>query len=206
MSESTGSKAMTRILQALRQTPGLSPAEIGKRAYVGENTLSGGGYLKQLKDAGQIHISGWRRNGSGAFTTPLYSAGQARDCERPRITVENRQAPGMARLLAAIRSYGPIDYAEAATIAELSRHTAKNAGYLKALSAQGKIHIAGWRHATNGPMRPVYAFGPGPDVPRPARRSPADKLRLYRLTNKAAAGLIALQVQIILGKIKVPVA
>src|SRR5512140_1088670 len=110
------SRAVQRIVDVLRRSPGLSKEEIAERAFVGAATLSGGGYLKSMKEAGLIHVSGWARNASGGFTTPLYSAGASADCERPQVTAQNRAAPGMERVLDAIRLNGPLDYREAAAI------------------------------------------------------------------------------------------
>jgi len=190
--------AADRIINALRAAPGLSREEIAARAYVGENTLSGGGYLKSMKLAGLIHISGWRRNTSGAFTTPLYSAGAEDDCKRPRICDENRQAPGMERLLEAIMNHGPIDYRQAAKLAALSPNTVKNAGYLEALLSQKKIHIADWRRGQHGPMRAMFDYGPGKSAPRPTPNSNAEKLKSLRLKKKILSGNLAAQVKTLL--------
>jgi len=190
--------AADRIINALRAAPGLSREEIAARAYVGENTLSGGGYLKSMKLAGLIHISGWRRNTSGAFTTPLYSAGAEDDCKRPRICDENRQAPGMERLLEAIMNHGPIDYRQAAKLAALSPNTVKNAGYLEALLSQKKIYIADWRRGQHGPMRAMFDYGPGKSAPRPTPNSNAEKLKSLRLKKKILSGNLAAQVKTLL--------
>ena len=188
-------KAVARIIKALRDAPGLSREEIARHAFVGETTLSGGGYLKAMKQEGLIHISGWRRNASSAFTTPLYSAGQNNDCKRPRITEGNRAAPGMERLLEAIRRHGPIDYRQAAKLAGLSPTTAKNSGYLEALVSQQKIHVCDWRRGQNGPMRPIYECGPGKEAPRPMPRNSAEKSRNYRWRKMASSGSFAIQVR-----------
>lgn len=187
------SKAIERILSALREAPGLSRRGISERAYVGETTLSGGGYLKQMKQEGLIHVSGWLRNASGAFTTPLYSLGREVDCKRPRITRENRSAPGMKRLLDAIRDYGPIDYRQAAKITGLSPNTVKGAGYLEALVRQRAVHVSGWRRARNGPMRPIYDFGHGIGTPKHEPRTRAEISRDHRWRKLGYAGSLAIQ-------------
>lgn len=189
------SRAVQRVVDVLRRSPGLSKEEIAERAFVGAATLSGGGYLKAMKDAGLIHVSGWARNASGGFTTPLYSAGASGDCARPQVTAQNRAAPGMQRLLEAVRDAGPLDYREAARLAELSPHTVKNAGYLELLVEQDKLHVAGWRRGRNGPMRPVYAFGPGEPAPKPAPLSAAEKARAHRWRRAAVAGVSSLAMQ-----------
>jgi hypothetical protein len=190
------SRAVQRIVEVLRRSPGLSKEEIAERAFVGTATLSGGGYLKSMKEAGLIHVSGWARNASGGFTTPLYSAGASADCERPQVTAQNRAAPGMERVLDAIRRNGPLDYREAASLAGLSANTVKNAGYLDLLVTQGKLHVAAWRRASRGPMRAVYALGPGKSAPKPLPLSAAEKSRSHRWRRAATAGSSSLAMQV----------
>lgn len=181
-------RAVERILNVLRRAPGLAKEEIAEQAYISVNTLSGGGYLRSMRRQGLIFISGWRRNGAGAFTTPLYSVGSNPDYPKPRIGDENRAAPGMARLLDVIEKYGPIDYRQAAQLSGLSANTVKNANYLEALMTQGKIHISGWRCAhRNGPMRAEYKLGNQPNQPRPGARTAAEKSRIYRWRKEVAA-------------------
>jgi hypothetical protein len=189
------SRAAQRVVEVLRRSPGLSKEEIAERAFVGAATLSGGGYLKSMKDAGLIHVSGWARNASGGFTTPLYSAGPSADCVRPQVTAQNRAAPGMQRLLEVVRQAGQLDYREAAALAGLSPNTVKNAGYLDLLVAQGKLHVTGWRRASRGPMRAVYAFGPGETAPKPAPLTGAEKSRSHRWRRAAVAGASNLAMQ-----------
>lgn len=180
-------RAAERILATLRRAPGLTKEEIAERSYIGVNTLSGGGYLKALRRDGLIFISGWQRNGSGGFTTPLYSLGSGPDYPKPGVDEANRAAPGMARLLEVIEKYGPIDYRQAARLSGLSLNTVKNSDYLDALLQQGKIHISGWRRARNGPMRPVYKTGAGETPPPLAPYTPAEKSRTFRWRREVAA-------------------
>ncbi|HTY02664.1 MAG TPA: winged helix-turn-helix domain-containing protein [Rhodocyclaceae bacterium] len=180
-------RAVERILATLRRAPGLSKEEIAERSYVGLTTLSGGGYLKTMRREGLIFISGWRRNGSGGFTTPLYSLGGGPDYPKPGVDEANRAAPGMARLLEVIEKFGPIDYRQAAKLSGLSLHTVKNSDYLDALLTQGKIHISGWRRARNGPMRPVFKSGSEEHEPRLAPYSPTEKSRIHRWRRQVAA-------------------
>lgn len=177
----------TRILMALQRHPGLTREEIAQQAYVAPSTLSGGGYLRHMKELGLIYISGWRRNASGAFAIPQYSAGCAHDYPRPGTTVESREAPGMQKLLEVIERFGPLDYRQAARLAGLSPNTVKNAGYLKSLIAKGMVYISGWRRARNGPPRPLYESGTGHSLPPPEPLSPAEKSRRHR-SYKAATG------------------
>jgi hypothetical protein len=187
--ESSNSRAKERILNALRRAPGLSKEEIAERAFVALTTLSGGGYLKALREEKVIFVSGWRRNGSCGFSTPLYSLGTGPDYPKPSIEDENRSAPGMQKLLEAIERHGPVDYRQAAALAGLAAVTAKNAGYLRALASQGKVHICGWRRARNGPMRPLYCIGAGADQPPLSAYTPAEKSRTYR-RRKGASGYL----------------
>jgi len=171
----------------LTRQPGLSREEIAEQAFVGATTLSGGGYLKEMKKLGLIHISGWRRNSAGSFCIPLYSVGLCEDYVRPSITAKNRSAPGMARLLEAIESQGPLDYRQAAGQAGLSPHTVKNAGYLEALVVQGKIYVVEWRRSQRGPFRPVYEAGQGIAATPPVPLSSAEKSHAHRQRRQAVA-------------------
>lgn len=188
-------RAAERILATLRRAPGLTKEEIAERAYVSVSTLSGGGYLKALRRDGMIFISGWQRNGSGGFTTPLYSLGAGPDYPKPGVDEENRAAPGMARLLDVIEKFGPIDYRQAAKLSGLSLNTVKNSDYLEALLTQGKIHISGWRRARNGPMRPIYMTGAQAGEARLAAYTPAEKSRAFRWRREVAANAASFAAQ-----------
>ena len=100
------SPACSRILAALARQSGLTRKELAAAAYVGETTLSGGGYLRQLRQQRLIHISGWRRSASGSFSIPQFSLGAGPDFPRPTINLSNRAAAGMERLVEVIRSGG----------------------------------------------------------------------------------------------------
>lgn len=188
-------RAAERILATLRRAPGLTKEEIADRAYVSVSTLSGGGYLKTLRREGLIFISGWQRNGSGGFTTPLYSLGAGPDYPKPGVDEANRAAPGMARLLEVIEKFGPIDYRQAAKLSGLSLNTVKNSDYLEALLTQGKIHISGWRRARNGPMRPVYMTGAQESHARLSAYTPAEKSRAFRWRRAVAANAASFAAQ-----------
>lgn len=172
--------AYARILSALERQSGLTREEIAEKAHVAATTLSGGGYLRHMKELGLIYISGWRRNACGAFAIAQYSAGSGRDYPRPKVSEENRAAPGMLRVLEVIDRYGPLDYRQAAKLAGLSVNTLKNAGYLDALVAQGKIYISAWRRGRHGPPRPLYETGRKQSADKPERYTPATKSRAYR--------------------------
>jgi len=52
------------------------------------------------------------------------------------------------------------------------------------LHAAGKVHIVGWtRNGARGPMTKVVAFGPGVDMPRPARLANAYVCQRWRARN-----------------------
>jgi len=185
-------EATTRILNALRESPGLSPELIAERAFIGRSTLSGGGYLKKMKEAGLIHISGWQRNGSGSFSTPQYSAGAGEDLPRPKFTRLSRQSPGILRLYKAIEEFGPLDYRQAAKLACLAECSVKNGGYLETLVAQKKIRIVEWRPGKRGSLYPLYEVGSARSVPPPETLAPTPGLReLRRYASPAARSLVA---------------
>ena len=194
------SPAYIRILAALARQGGLTRKELAAVAYVGETTLSGGGYLKHLRQQGLIHISGWRRSASGSFSIPLFSLGAGPDLPRPTINLTNRAAAGMERLLEAIRRGGPMDYRQAASAAGLSLNTVKNAGYLDALLAQERIHIDAWRRGRRGAPRALFMAGPGVNAPRPSALSPSEIIRAFRQRELAmsAAGSFANQLRLFL--------
>lgn len=186
----------TRILMTLQRQGGLTREEIAQQAHVAETTLSGGGYLRHMKELGLIHISGWRRNAAGAFSIPQYSAGRGRDYPRPDMTPELRAAPGMFKLLEAFERHGPLDYRQAAKLAGLSPNTVKNSGYLKAMLAKGMIFISGWRRARNGPPRPLFETGSGRSLPPPAPLDAAEKSRRHRSRQLAVKGADSLAMQL----------
>ena len=191
------SPGYARIILALQRRSGLTREEIAQQAYVAITTLSGGGYLRHMKELGLIHISGWRRNSAGAFSVPQYSAGRSKDYPRPRMTPDRRDAPGMRRLLEAIERYGPVDYREAARLSGLSPNTVKSAGYLKALMVQRMIFVADWRRSRNGPPNPLYDAGTGRPAPPPVPASAAEKSRHHRARKKSIAkstGSLAAQI------------
>lgn len=186
--------AYKRILSALRRHPSLSREEIAEKSYVGVTTLSGGGYLRHMKELGLIYVSGWRRNAVGVFAIPQYSVGCCKDYPRPQMTDGIREAPGMLRLLEVIERSGPLDYLQAARLAGLSPNTAKNSGYLKALVAQGKVYVSEWRRSRNGPPRPLYEVGRNKSAPPPAPLNAAEKSSRHRkrkLVLNAKGGLVA---------------
>lgn len=202
MAESIGiddlpaSPACGRILAALARQGGLSRKELAAAAYVGETTLSGGGYLQRLRQQGFIHISGWRRSAAGSFSIPQFSLGAGPDFPRPTINLSNRAAAGMERLVEALRTLGPLDYRQVAAAADLSPNTVKNAGYLEALLAQGRIHIHAWQRGRRGAPRPLYMAGHGRNAPRPAALSPGEKSRAFRQRKLAAAAAVSFAAQI----------
>lgn len=177
------SQTMRRVVALLKRRGSLPAADIAREAFVSEASLNGGGYLKALRQARLIYISGWSKNCNG-FTTPLYSAGDDDDFPRPEFEARDRDSLGMARIVAALKRLGPMSYKEVALASGLSANTVKNAQYMDSLCAQGRIHVCAWRRNRNGPMLPVYEEGPGVDAAKPENYSAADKSRRYRLKQR----------------------
>ena len=82
---------------------------------------------------------------------------------------------------------GGLTYREIAQFTGLSPYTVKNSGFLDALLAQQRIHIAQWKRSRNGPMSAVYLAGPGRNADKPAALNAAEKSRRHR-TRCAASG------------------
>jgi hypothetical protein len=186
---------MQRILRLLAGKSDMAVSDIAAEAFVGVTTLACGGYMRALKAGSQIHISGWRKTRRG-FSTPLYSLGDAPDLPRPEYDDAERDAPGMQRIVGALRRLGAMSYREIADAAGLSRCTLKNAGYLDALRVQKQVHVCAWRRAHNGPMSPVYAAGAGDDVAKPGKLSAAEKNRRCRERKKVLGGERGLATQL----------
>ncbi|NJA88760.1 hypothetical protein HCX48_05915 [Rhodocyclus tenuis] len=173
------SPAMQRILRLLGRKSNMAVSDMSAEAFVGATTLACGGYVRALKSAKLIHISGWRKTRRG-FSTPLYSAGHKPDMPRPEYDDSERNAPGMERIVSAMQRLGPMNYRQIADASGLSLNTLKNAGYLDALRTQKRIHICGWQRARNGPMSALYDLGASADVPKPQTLSAAEKNRRCR--------------------------
>ena len=193
--ELVSSPAMRRILGVLEKKPNMSIADISAEAFVGVSTLACGGYIAALKRQQLIYVSGWRKTNS-RFSTPLYCLGQADDVPRPRIDESNRDAPGMDRIVATLARYGRLNYREIAQYSGLSPNTVKTSGFLAALVAQQRIHVADWRRSAHGPLSPVYACGPGEAAPKPAALTRAQKDSRRRTRQRIAAQGIGLAAQI----------
>lgn len=191
------SPALQRILRVLEKKSSMSIADISAEAFVGLSTLACGGYIASLRTRRLIFVSGWRKV-KGRFSTPLYSIGAHDDVPRPRIDDSNRDAPGMHSIVAALERYGALTYREIAQFSGLSLNTVKNSGFLDALIAQQKIHVASWRRSRNGPMSAVYAHGPGDAAPKPQSLTAAQKCSRHRTRARIAAQGIGLSAQIAL--------
>jgi len=173
------SPAMQRILALLAKKSDMSASDMSREAFVGITTLACGGYLKALRARELVHVSGWRKTRKG-FVTPLFSLGNRPDLARPKFEDEDRDSPGMKRILAALEHFGMLSYLEAAQRTGLSPNTIKNARYMDILVKQERIHIAGWRRNHAGPMTAVYAAGPGRAAPKPSALSSAESCRRSR--------------------------
>ena len=182
---SSTTPAQQRILDALAGHPNLAVSDIAERAFVGVTTLACGGYIRALKERRLVHVSGWRKV-RGRFTTPLYSLGDLPDVARPRIDDSNRSAPGMERIVDALNASGELTYREIAHFSGLSPNTVKNSGYLDALLAQERIHIARWKRSGRGPMSAVYAAGPGTPAEKPDVLTSRERNHRHRLRQTPA--------------------
>ena len=116
-----------------------------------------------------------------------YNPGDKPDVARPCIDETNREAPGMARIVAALTRFGGLTYREIAEFSGLSPNTVKNSGYLDALLAQKRIHVGRWKRSRNGPMSPVYVAGPGVNAAKPAVLNSAEKNSRHRARRKTLA-------------------
>ena len=171
--------AIDRILSVLNEKGPLSVADIARFAFLGTSTLSGGGYIRRMRDAGQIHIGGWQKNSNG-FSTPLYKAGEGVDLPRPKFRDMDRDSIGMAKIVSALRQYGPMTYRQLALATGLSHNTIKNGRYMDALLTQKRVHVTEWHRNTSGPMSAIYADGRGRNAPSPAPMSRAEINRRLR--------------------------
>lgn len=171
------SPACKRILAVLETTPGLSKIEIAQLAHVSVNALSGGGYIKALREAQLIFVCGWRLSG-GAFRTRLYAAGSLPDVPRPP-TASASVNPTMVRirdLLTERRRQTTLQMAQALDLCEVT--VLRNVRRLVGLDM---AHIASWRRNRNGPIAPVYAAGPGDEAPKPRAYSASEKSHRYKI-------------------------
>ena len=78
---------------------------------------------------------------------------------------------GIQRILAALQEKGPLSAREIAQAAFVATTSLSGGGYLKRLKATNRIHICGWRKASNGFTTPLYKAGAGVDLPRPKFRN-----------------------------------
>lgn len=166
-------RGIQRILDVLNEKGPLSVQEIAHYAFIARTTLSGGGYIRQLRDSAQIHIGGWRKNSNG-FSTPLYKAGFGIDLPKPKFKAVDRDSIGMAKIVAALKRAGPMSYRQIALASGLSHNTIKNARYMDALLEQRRVHIVDWQRNVNGPMAAVYADGRGRNAAAPQPLSRAE--------------------------------
>lgn len=174
------SPAMARIVSLLQTSGPLSAQEIARQAYVSEKTLTCAGYLKHLRLAGLIHIADWHKNSNG-FTKAIYNAGKRPDCPRPaKFQSVDRDSPGMARIVGALKRLGNLTSHEVAAATGLSLNTIRGARYMAILVEQERIHILGWRRNSSGPMTPVYRAGAGVNAEKPPAYSSAVKNRRWR--------------------------
>lgn len=174
------SPAVRRILKTLAEQPNISARTLASRAAIAYTSLNGGGYLKALKRARKIHVSGWQYRADCGFAIALYSRGRRPNMPRPKVAPAARDSAGIQRLAEVIGAHDSLTYQEAAYLAELSPNTVANARYMDTLVVQKKAHISGWRRSRGGPFNPLYSPGPGVAAPMPVPLSPAEKSRRWR--------------------------
>lgn len=170
---------MQRILAVLKELPDLNVEALARAACVSRKILVFGGYLKQLREQGLIHVGAWQRNPLGGYSA-LYRWGPGYDLARPQLRRQERNSPGVRSIEQALAEHGPMGYRQLAEVTGLSRNTLKNGGYLDALLVQQRIHIQRWERNPRGPMRAIYAAGEGVSAPRPQPLNNAEKSRRYR--------------------------
>lgn len=173
------SPSMQRILAVLKLQPDMSIDAIAQAACVSRKTLVFGGYLKQLRQQGLIHVGAWQRNPQGGYSA-LYRWGPGDDLARPRLRRQERNSPGVRSIEQALVEHGPMGYQQLAEVTGLSGNTLKNGGYLDALLVQQRIYILRWERNRRGPMRAIYAAGRGVSAPRLLPLGSAEKSRSYR--------------------------
>jgi predicted ArsR family transcriptional regulator len=185
-------RGIQRILAVLNDKGPLSVQEIAQYAFIASTTLSGGRYLKQLRDAELIHVGGWRKTSNG-FSTPLYKAGAGIDLPKPKFKTVDRDSLGMAKIVAALKQTGPMTYRQIALATGLSHHTIKNARYMDALLEQKRVHIVDWHRNANGPMAAVYGDGRGRNAspPKPFSRAEINcRMRIKQRLRTQSADLL----------------
>lgn len=76
---------MAAILAAIEQHGFLAPREIAEHAHIAYRSLyNGANYLRQLQEAGLIHIAYWeRQTGKGGPPWPVYAFGEGRSARYP---------------------------------------------------------------------------------------------------------------------------
>lgn len=95
------------------------------------------------------------------------------------MTVPIPKTSHMRRLRCAFDAGRELSAHDAQDVAHL--HIRRVREYLKWLHSHGEIHVDRWeRRHKQGPWHPVYAGGSGTDAPRPAGKTNAEMMRLYR--------------------------
>lgn len=75
--------SLRRILNALDQHGDMEACEIATTAHVGENTLSGGGYMTKLLVMGLVRVSRWERADKSGPFRPVYSVTHGESVPKP---------------------------------------------------------------------------------------------------------------------------
>ncbi len=184
---------MQRILGALLARGPMTAEVLSKTAFVSVTTLTGGGYLRHMKSAGKLHISGWAPTLNNGFAVPIYSAGAGVDAERPRMTDVDRNTLLMRKIEEFLDDNGDATPREIAVGVEVTLDSLCNGRYMEILELQGRVHVADWQRSQNGgPFVPVFRFGKGRRKERPKPFSEAEKARRYRQRKRLLSEDVAL--------------
>lgn len=85
------SPSMRRILLALRAHGPMTIQQIASAVHVAESTLTGGGYLKHLRDLGLIHVHSYKKLGGMPTWRKFWAFGPGADAVRkPPLTRAER--------------------------------------------------------------------------------------------------------------------
>lgn len=127
--------------------------------------------LLSLARAGVCHLSEWR--GIPGREAQAFSWGPGKPALPP--------VPRPVQVIEAIKASKA-----GVSVADISVSTGIPMTTIKRIidnKLRSSLHIVGWQdQPRRGPRLPVYAFGPGEDMPRPDWRSDAERQRKYRST------------------------
>lgn len=87
----------------------------------------------------------------------------------------------MQRVLACLKTRGDMTADQLAECAHVAATTLTKGGHLRAMEAQGLIHVSDWQPPrVSGMWAPIWRGGAGRSAPRPARVSNTEYARRWR--------------------------